>query len=549
MTPTTPPATLHQFTNFSGNGLYTNSDGGDPLGGLTLGSDGNLYGTGSAGGVNGAGTIFRVTLGGTFTKLHDFDMTDGAAPDSTLVLYSGALYGVTRNGGANGTGTIFKITQSGNFTTLYSFSADTGSGNADGANPCGKLLVDAAGTLYGTACNGGATNSGILYMLSRQGVFTAIHSFGIVSGDGSVETPDGAHPQGITLGADGNLYGTTESGGTNNTGTIYRAALSGAFGTIFDFAADTSGNQTGASPTGAIVFGPDGNLYGTTALGGSYDLGTLYAVSTTGLPAVVGARFDFNRDGHPDLLWYNTSSGDVSLWDMDDEAVLKYGASLTQLAPSSGWVPVAAPDVNGDGYPDLMWWNNQTGELSIWTLNNATVTNYGGDFGQVPDTNWKPVAVADDNGSLWTLVFQNTATGDISRWLMNGTSVVSYGGAISSLGAGSPWQIVGAPDLDGDGKSDLLFWNSSTGEVSWWGTDLSSSHVNSFNGDFAQVSDTSWHLVGSEDTNEDGLPDLIWWNAESGSVSRWLLNGTTVTAYGASSIQVPDTTWQPTAIR
>ena len=272
------------------------------------------------------------------------------------------------------------------------------------------------------------------------------------------------------------------------------------------------------------------------------------AATVTPTPTA-SVRFDFNKDGHADLIWYNTVSGGISVWDMNDQSVLQYGATFTSLAPVSGWVPVAAPDANGDGYPDLLWWNENTGELSVWTLSNTTVTNYGGDFGQITDTNWKPVAVADNSGSSWTLVFQNTATGDLSRWLMKGTTVAQYGGTIYSLGAGSPDHVVGAPDLNGDGKSDLLFWNSQTGGVSWWGCDLTNSKVLSFNGDFAQISDTSWHLMGSEDTNGDGHSDLIWWNANSGIESRWLLNGTTVTQYGGASTQVTDTTWQPTAIR
>ena len=549
ISPMSPLTTLHQFTDFSGNGSYRNSDGAAPQGGLTLGSDGNLYGTGSVGGANGAGTIFRVSLSGTFTDLHDFGMSDGATPNSTLILSNGALYGVTQNGGANGTGTLFKITQSGNFTTLFSFSADNGSGNVDGANPCGQLLLDTSGSIYGTACNGGPGDSGTLFKLTQQGVFTCLHSFGRVTDNGTVLTSGGAHPRAITLGADGNLYGTTKYGGLYGTGTIFRATLSGTFASIFSFDADGSGNQTGVNPLGSIVFGPDGDLYGTASGGGTAGAGTLYKLDISGVPATAVTRFDFNQDGHADLLWYNSISGDVSAWDMDDQTVLSYGTSFARLAPSSGWVPVAAPDANGDGFPDLLWWNSQTGELSIWILENTQVTSYGSDFGQISDTNWKPVAVADNQGSNWTLVFQNQATGDISRWLMNGATVEDYGGAINSLGANSPWQIVGAPDLNGDGKSDLLFWNSSTGEVSWWGSDLANSQVNSFNGDFAQVTDTSWHLVGSEDTDGDGRPDLIWWNANSGSESRWLLNGAVVTSYGGSSLQVSDTAWQPTAIR
>ena len=548
--PTSPLTTLHQFTDFSGNGSYMNSDGATPLGGLTLGSDGNLYGTGSVGGLDGDGTIFRVSLDGTFTKLHDFGMSDGATPDSTLVAYNGALYGVTQNGGANGTGTIFKITQSGDFTTLYSFSADpyVDAGNADGANPCGPLVVDASGTIYGTACNGGAADYGTLFKLSQQGEFTSLHSFARIADDGYVVTSGGVHPRAITLGPDGNIYGITEYGGLYGTGTIFRESFDGTFSLIYNFG-DGFSDPDGVYPLGSIVFGPDGGLYGTTTGGGANQEGTLYKIDISGLTAPASTRFDFNKDGHADLLWYNSGSGDVSVWDMDDETVLSYGSSFTQLAPATGWVPVAAPDVNGDGYPDLLWWNKNTGELSVWTLNNTTVTNYGAEFGQISDTDWKPVAVADNAGSNWTLVFQNTATGDISRWLMDGTTIKDYGVTINSLGPNSSWQIVGAPDLDGDGKSDLLFWNSNTGEVSWWECDLEYSQVNSFNGDFAQISDTSWHLVGSEDTNGDGQPDLVWWNADSGTVSRWLLNGTNVTNYGGSITQVSDTTWQPTAIR
>ncbi len=260
-------------------------------------------------------------------------------------------------------------------------------------------------------------------------------------------------------------------------------------------------------------------------------------------------RFDFNRDGHADLIWYNTGSGALSVWDMNDSSTLSYGATFAQLAPSSCWVPVAAPDANGDGSPDLLWWNKNTGELSIWTLNNTAVTNYGADFATLSDTTWKPVAVADNQGSNWTLVFQNSATGNVSAWQMSGTTVTSYSGTLGSVGAGSGWQCVGAPDLNGDGHSDLLFWNSQTGEVSWWGCNLGAQQVLSYNADFAQVNDTTWHLQGSEDTNGDGHPDLIWWNASSGIESRWLLSGTTVTQYGGVSTQVNDTTWQPTAIR
>ena len=335
-----------------------------------------------------------------------------------------------------------------------------------------------------------------------------------------------------------------------------------------------SSSNTNVAPVPANFTVPAGSTTGTTQLTTSSNVSANTTVTisaayagvtqTASLTVLSGpppppnfntaTRFDFNSDGHSDLVWYNTGSGAVSVWDMNDTAVLSYGGAFAQLAPSSGWQPVAAPDVSNDGVPDLIWWNSQTGELSAWTLaagSPPSVTRYGADFATLSDTTWKPVAAADVTGTTWELVFQNSATGNLSAWQMNGTTVTSYGGTLGSVGAGTGWQCVGAPDLDGDGRSDLLFWNSGTGAVSWWGCNLAGSQpaVLSYHGSFTQVSDTSWHLQGSEDTNGDGHPDLVWWNANTGAESRWLLSGTTVTQYGGTDTQVADTTWQPTALR
>ena len=478
----------------------------------------------------------------------------------------GNLYGTTFNGGANGNGTIFDISTSGNFATLYTFSSLTkvngNTSNGDGKNPNGNVAFDSGGDLFGTAQTGGANNTGTVYELSASGQFTSLYSFSSVS---SLENGNGALPySGLIAASDGNFYGTTEYGGSNGKGVVYKITPGGVETTLHTFSGDAgNGNSDGSNPNSTLTIGNDGDLYGTTNKGGSSDHGALFKIYTGAVLSVPAAptappvtttatRFDFNHDGHADLVWYNTGSGDVSVWDMNDQTVLQFGATFTSLAPSSGWQPVAAPDVNDDGVPDLVWWNKNTGELSAWTLTAGappSVASFGADFATLSDTTWKPVAAADVTGTTWELVFENTVSGNISVWQMNGTTVTSYGGTLGSVGAGTGWQCVGAPDLNGDGHSDLLFWNSQTGEVAWWGCNLSTPAVLSYNSDFAQVSDTSWHLQGSEDTNGDGHSDLIWWNATSGDESRWLLNGNTVIQYGSTDTQVADTTWQPTAIR
>ncbi len=612
---------LHTFSASATDGEY-------PTGGLTLGSDGNFYGTTTYGGSTlattnttanptGEGTIYSMTASGTLTLLHSFGdgtvANDGAYPTGKLVQGSdGTIYGTTLGGGAYGLGTVYSVTTAGVVTIVYSFGAS----DIDGVFPDSGVVIGTDGNLYGTTSGGGTSYSdGTVFQLTTAGVETVLHDFN----DGSV-TDDGITPTAaLVQGVDGNFYGTTFHGGStatgqgvNGDGTVYKITSTGTLTILHSFR-DGSVSNDGMEPIASLTQdSTTGTLYGDTTEGGStvstsilYGYGTLFSISTTGTYALLHSfgtssttdpgefpaaalalnstdgylygstafdptdsagtifkiaktatgttstttRFDFNGDGHADLLWYNSTSGALSAWDMDDTSVLSYGNAFATIAPSSNWVPVAAPDANGDGDPDILWWNKFTGAMSIWTLSGTTVTNYGAAFATVSDTNWKPVAVADNSGSAWTLVFQNSSTGAVSRWTINDTTVTSYGGALATLGAGTPWQIVGAPDLDNDGYSDLLFWNSSTGEVSYWGTDLTNQKVISYNADIAQVPDTTWHLVGSEDTNGDGHSDLLWWNTTSGVYSRWLLDGTTVTSYGGATATVSDTTWQPTAIR
>ena len=582
-------------------------------GNLTLGKDGNFYVVTYSAESGGDYTLSRMTPLGALTVLYTFPASQGteAIPEYGVAIGpDGNFYGSIdvntdyHNGRAD---SLFKLTPAGQYTVLYTCPDNEAisalpifdsQGNVyatvgqEGIIPGSIVEVDAAGSvktlyqclpvsmddppedpvagltlgsggnLYGLMFFGGTYNDGLAFMLTPSGTFNTLYSFpaNTYLSYRSFASPNDA----MILGTDGNLYGTTVYGGLYSQGNVFQLTPSGEFTTLHDFSpVDSSYHNADGGIPSPLIEGKDGALYGVTAYGGTggnTGEGTAFKItvpsltasvsSTAPTPASAATRFDFNKDGHADLLWYNTVSGSVSRWLMNDQTALQYGSAFSQVAASSGWMPVAAPQTTDDGYPDLLWWNSLSGEMSVWSLQDQSVTQYGADFSQIANTNWKPVAVADNDAQgNWTLVFEDAKSGDICRWLMKGTTVSQYGGTIASLGAKTPWQVVGAPDLNSDGKSDLLLWNSETGEVTYWAMDLANSKLLAEHGDIAQIPDTSWHLVSSEDTNGDGHPDLIWWNAKTGEVSRWLMNGTEIIGYGAATTQVSDTTWQPTAIR
>jgi uncharacterized repeat protein (TIGR03803 family) len=146
------------------------TDGTSPYAGLTRGSDGNFYGTTAYGGTNDAGTVFRISSGGTYTTLYSFvgSPTDGRNPQAALVQGSdGIFYGTTYYGGSvtscyNGCGTMFRISPSGTYTTLYSF----GSYSTDGIYPLAGLVQGSDGIFYGTTSEGGTVNYGTVFRLT-----------------------------------------------------------------------------------------------------------------------------------------------------------------------------------------------------------------------------------------------------------------------------------------------------------------------------------------------------------------------------------------------
>jgi uncharacterized repeat protein (TIGR03803 family) len=260
-------------------------DGSYPWASLTLDASGNIYGAAFLGGSSALGTAFTLQhlADGSwrFKLLHTFaGGRDGSHPTTNLIFDGqGNLYGTTEQGGGSancedGCGTAFELMPGGSQwheILLHSFT-----GVADGQYPNGPLLFDAIGNLYGVAGGGGTHAQGTVYELQPStGKWKAkiLHNF--------IGKPDGAAPQGgLIFDAAGNLYGTSDGGGSVGFGTAFQLAPvhdSWSFTNLHNFYVS---HADGAEPTGNLVKDSAGNFYGA-ASGGSYAAGVVFVLSPT----------------------------------------------------------------------------------------------------------------------------------------------------------------------------------------------------------------------------------------------------------------------------
>jgi len=312
------------------------SDGAYPSGALIADGSGNFYGTATFGGADscttglngkGCGVIFKLTSTGTESALYAFTGgANGADPVGGLVVDSaGNFYGTTVAGGASethcksGCGTVFKLAPAGTQTVVYAFA-----GGTDGQGPTSGVIADSAGNLYGTTLQGGSSDNcgsdaigcGAVFKIASGGKEKVLHAF---SG-GS----DGAYPAGrLFEDSSGNLYGTTGAGGSSNScgtkwegcGTVFKIASNGKESVLHVF----TGGSDGAYPAGALIADSGGNLYGTTAAGGStndcgegpYGCGTVFKLAPNGTETILRAFTGGSDGAYPIAALYADSSGNL----------------------------------------------------------------------------------------------------------------------------------------------------------------------------------------------------------------------------------------------
>jgi uncharacterized repeat protein (TIGR03803 family) len=302
-------------------------DGERPIAGLIFDQAGNLYGTTYAGGAKGWGTVFRLTPhpNGSWTEsvLHSFPVGSGPCCLPLIFDTAGNLYGTTLFGGASGAGTVFKLTPHFNGSWTQSVLHEFG---AEGSSPIG-VIFDAAGNLYGSAQEGGASSAGMVFKLTphSNGSWTesVLHRF---------TGMDGSNPNSVILDVAGNLYGTTVLGGN-----LSQCGGAGC-GLIFQLTPSAGGRWTetvihrftsgrdGWFPYAGLIFDTAGNLYGTTgtaACGGDPGCGVVFKLtpnSKGGWNERVLHTFADHPGAHPGagLIFdpagnlYGTTAGDLS---------------------------------------------------------------------------------------------------------------------------------------------------------------------------------------------------------------------------------------------
>ena len=372
------------------------NDGGFPRGGVIADAKGNLYGTTSSNGAGHSGVVYELVHqpDGSYSQTTLYAFTggdDGGNPQAGLLRDAkGHLFGTTYAGGASGQGVVFELIppKKGSDTwtqkVLWTFS-----GGADGGQPTCSLINDNVGNLYGTTDWGGTGVVGTVFKLSppaagqKAWTQTVLYNF--------TGNADGGEPYGrMLLGADGNLYGTTAGFGEFDYGNVFKLTANGTGGWDFSVLHSFAGGSDGEVPRDGLIQGPDGTLYGATA-GFALSYGNVFSIQPDGsnytvLWQVAGAQ-GFTGNGP----WRALS--------MDAAGVL-YGATYADGMSANGEVFSLKPPKAGQGawtakvlyafpggtdgemaYTDVLV--DKKGHLF------GTTTGVAGQFGFFPGTVWR----------------------------------------------------------------------------------------------------------------------------------------------------------------
>lgn len=250
------------------------------------------------------------------------------------------------------------------------------------------------------------------------------------------------------------------------------------------------------------------------------------------------ARNDFDGDGKSDVYWRNVASGANDLWFMNGASM--NSATTVHREPNLSWSVVGSGDFNGDGRPDVLWRNLSTGQVYVHLMEGTQILPSSGFSITVPDLNWKIVALGDFNGDLRTDIYwRNTANGTNDVWLMNG--VMPQRVATVHREPDLNWTVVGSGDFNGDGFADIFWRNKASGQN--YIHLMSGTTILASSGGAPTVADQGFQVAAIADFNADGKSDVYWRSSTTGQCYLWTMAGTAPNAVNLVHTE-PDQAWR-----
>ncbi|HEX4140817.1 MAG TPA: choice-of-anchor tandem repeat GloVer-containing protein, partial [Candidatus Methylacidiphilales bacterium] len=484
------PVTLVSFNGSNGNGPVA----------LIADAKGDLFGTTAGGGANGDGTVFEIVNTGTVatpsyastpTTLVSFNGINGSGPTSGLIAdANGDLFGATGEGGAYGDGTVFEIVNTGAAAapsyastpvTLVSFNGSNGN------EPVGALIADANGDLFGTTVAGGAYGDGTVFEIVNTGAAAAPSYASAPVTLASFNGTNGSEPVGALIAdANGDLFGTTSFGGTYGQGNVFEIVNNGAAAAPNYASTPTTlvsfNSSNGYEPV-ALVADANGDLFGTTSVGGMYGEGNVFEITDSGfVPLAImdaianqlvsdSATIDPFEDvtvvadvtvGQTETVTVTPSNAATGT--LSDPNAASDGSAITNgVYTVTGTAAAVTEDLDG------LVFTPTDHQLALDTIQTVGFTIAATDTaGQTASDSTTSVVIFSSSGLPGGILWQDIS-GQASIWEVSGNTRI--GGGAVSVNPGPAWKAVGTGAFFSGDISDILWQNTSTGQVSVWEMD------------------------------------------------------------------------------
>jgi len=374
------------------------------------------------------------------------------------------------------------------------------------------------------------------FLLVENHYFLRFRTSNYAGGPAGPPPPPPPPPCAVTPGATGNTLfhvgGSASVALTASNGSCPWTAQSNASWLTITSGASGVGN-------GTVTYAAARNATGTGRTGTMTIAGQTFTVIQSGIAAA--AVHDLNGDGISDLIGRDLLTGAIGSWSVSGLALTAMapfqvagGAPITSLPLA--WRLAGSGDVNGDGYADLVWQNTSTGDLVLWLMqNNIIVGTPALSIPNVGTIGWQVRAVGDVNGDgRADLIWQNSVTGGLAVWTLNGPTVLNTflftntSGAVLTM-PDANWQIVGAGDLNRDGRADVIWQNQITGGLGAW--TMSGNVVTTMRNLAPDNIALDYKIRGVGDVNGDGMADLIWVRQSDGVLFVWCMSGFNASVY------------------